>query len=80
MYFVLNRPWSSGRTGDTGWPDSGAGDAANDMKEAQWSTPTQPSLTDLVPEFEPGKPWKVTIECTLKMFRRLSVLLFVCAG
>ncbi|KAJ8951589.1 hypothetical protein NQ318_020466 [Aromia moschata] len=51
-------PWSSGRTGDTGWPDSGGGDTSNDVKDAQWSTTTQPSLTDLVPEFEPGKPWK----------------------
>nr|CAI5868467.1 unnamed protein product [Callosobruchus analis] len=53
-------PWSSGRAGgDTGWPDSGAGDSAGDVKDAaQWSTATQPSLTDLVPEFEPGKPWK----------------------
>ncbi|KAG5874249.1 hypothetical protein JTB14_027715 [Gonioctena quinquepunctata] len=51
-------PWSSGRTGDTGWPDSGTNDNSNDVKDAQWSTTTQPSLTDLVPEFEPGKPWK----------------------
>ncbi|XP_049826803.1 protein Gawky isoform X2 [Aethina tumida] len=51
-------PWSSGRSGDTGWPDSGGGDSSNDVKDAQWSTPAQPSLTDLVPEFEPGKPWK----------------------
>ncbi|CAG9864079.1 unnamed protein product [Phyllotreta striolata] len=58
---VLNStdgPWSSGRTGDTGWPDSSASDNSNDVKDAQWSTTTQPSLTDLVPEFEPGKPWK----------------------
>uniref|UniRef100_A0A6P7FND2 Protein Gawky n=1 Tax=Diabrotica virgifera virgifera TaxID=50390 RepID=A0A6P7FND2_DIAVI len=51
-------PWSTGRTGDTGWPDSSANDNSNDVKDAQWSTTTQPSLTDLVPEFEPGKPWK----------------------
>lgn len=54
-------PWSSGRSADTGWPDSGAGDSgAPDVKDAQWAAPTQPSLTDLVPEFEPGKPWKGT--------------------
>ncbi|XP_066140474.1 protein Gawky isoform X2 [Euwallacea fornicatus] len=51
-------PWSSGRSGDTGWPDSSGGDASNDVKEAQWTAAPQPSLTDLVPEFEPGKPWK----------------------
>ncbi|XP_056642244.1 protein Gawky isoform X1 [Diorhabda sublineata] len=58
---VLNSsdgPWSTGRTGDTGWPDAAASDTSNDVKDAQWSTTTQPSLTDLVPEFEPGKPWK----------------------
>lgn len=54
------RPWSSGRSGDTGWPDSGGVDSGNDIKDAQWpAVPPQPSLTDLVPEFEPGKPWKV---------------------
>ncbi|KAI4455914.1 trinucleotide repeat-containing protein [Holotrichia oblita] len=54
-------PWSSGRSTDTGWPDTGAGDSgAPDVKDAQWAAPTQPSLTDLVPEFEPGKPWKGT--------------------
>ena len=47
-----NGPWSSGRgRGDSGWPDSTPGDN-NDIKDAQWPT-------DLVPEFEPGKPWKV---------------------
>ncbi|XP_019771364.1 protein Gawky isoform X3 [Dendroctonus ponderosae] len=52
-------PWSSGRSGDTGWPDSGGVDSGNDIKDAQWTAvPPQPSLTDLVPEFEPGKPWK----------------------
>ncbi|XP_044759265.1 protein Gawky isoform X3 [Coccinella septempunctata] len=52
-------PWSSGRSGDTGWPDPTVGDVSND-KEPQWPTTAQPSLTDLVPEFEPGKPWKGT--------------------
>ncbi|KAF7266603.1 hypothetical protein GWI33_020105 [Rhynchophorus ferrugineus] len=51
-------PWSTGRSGDTGWPDSSGGDTSNDVKDAQWATTAQPSLTDLVPEFEPGKPWK----------------------
>ncbi|KAB0794077.1 hypothetical protein PPYR_13697 [Photinus pyralis] len=52
-------PWSSGRSADTGgWPDAGANDPVADNKDGQWSTSTQPSLTDLVPEFEPGKPWK----------------------
>lgn len=53
-------PWSTGRSADTGgWPDSSGADSTNDVKEAQWAPAPQPSLTDLVPEFEPGKPWKV---------------------
>ncbi|XP_050301424.1 protein Gawky isoform X2 [Anthonomus grandis grandis] len=52
-------PWSSGRSGDTGWPDSSGADTTNDVKDAQWGAAAQPSLTDLVPEFEPGKPWKI---------------------
>lgn len=69
----VSRPWSSGRTGDTGWPDSGTGDSSNDVKDAQWTTTTQPSLTDLVPEFEPGKPWKVQvyIRCIPLVFSNL---------
>ncbi|XP_017786901.1 PREDICTED: protein Gawky isoform X2 [Nicrophorus vespilloides] len=54
-------PWSSGRSnaGDGGWPDSAPGDTmGSDIKDVQWAAPSQPSLTDLVPEFEPGKPWK----------------------
>ncbi|BES99135.1 Trinucleotide repeat containing 6C [Nesidiocoris tenuis] len=42
---------------DTGWPDSGADD--NSSKD--WPSSSQPSsqgFSDLVPEFEPGKPWK----------------------
>lgn len=54
-------PWASGRSGDTGWPDSNTAENAPDVKDSQWPTPAQPSLTDLVPEFEPGKPWKVII-------------------
>ncbi|XP_065162947.1 protein Gawky isoform X3 [Atheta coriaria] len=47
-----NGPWSTvGRgRGDSGWPDSTPGENS-DLKDAQWPT-------DLVPEFEPGKPWK----------------------
>ncbi|XP_045477567.1 protein Gawky isoform X3 [Harmonia axyridis] len=52
-------PWSSGRSGDTGWPDPAVVDV-NSEKDSQWPTSAQPSLTDLVPEFEPGKPWKGT--------------------
>lgn len=60
-------PWASGRSGDTGWPDSNTADNAPDGKDSQWPTPAQPSLTDLVPEFEPGKPWKVLIVFTFPL-------------
>lgn len=61
LLILLFSPWSTGRSADTGWPDSGAVDTgAPDLKDAQWPTPpAQPTFTDLVPEFEPGKPWKV---------------------
>ncbi|XP_058815313.1 protein Gawky-like [Topomyia yanbarensis] len=47
--------WSTGRGSITdGWPDS-AGEATN----KDWPS-NQETFTDLVPEFEPGKPWKGT--------------------
>ncbi|XP_033214194.1 trinucleotide repeat-containing gene 6C protein isoform X3 [Belonocnema kinseyi] len=47
--------WSS-RLGDSGWPDAGNSDST-DGKDWQ---PGGAAFTDLVPEFEPGKPWKGT--------------------
>ncbi|XP_063980322.1 trinucleotide repeat-containing gene 6C protein isoform X2 [Diachasmimorpha longicaudata] len=46
--------WST-RLGDSGWPDAGNNDAT-DGKDWQ---PGSAAFTDLVPEFEPGKPWKM---------------------
>ncbi|XP_046413280.1 trinucleotide repeat-containing gene 6C protein-like isoform X3 [Neodiprion fabricii] len=46
--------WSS-RLGDSGWPDAGTSDST-DGKDWQ---PGGAAFTDLVPEFEPGKPWKM---------------------
>ncbi|XP_015596287.1 trinucleotide repeat-containing gene 6C protein isoform X2 [Cephus cinctus] len=46
--------WSS-RLGDSGWPDAGNSDST-DGKDWQ---PGGAAFTDLVPEFEPGKPWKM---------------------
>ncbi|XP_063224189.1 protein Gawky isoform X2 [Bacillus rossius redtenbacheri] len=48
---------------DTGWPDSSGTDTSGqpDNKEA-WPVTSQSgsaAFTDLVPEFEPGKPWKM---------------------
>ena len=48
---------------ETGWPDSSASDLAaggGEVKDS-WSSGTGSSsyaISDLVPEFEPGKPWK----------------------
>ncbi|XP_015177022.1 PREDICTED: trinucleotide repeat-containing gene 6C protein isoform X2 [Polistes dominula] len=47
--------WSS-RLGDSGWPDPGNSDSS-DAKDWQ---PGGAAFTDLVPEFEPGKPWRGT--------------------
>lgn len=46
--------WSS-RLGESGWPDAGNSDTT-DSKDWQQ---TGGAFSDLVPEFEPGKPWKV---------------------
>jgi trinucleotide repeat-containing gene 6 protein len=57
--------WSSvGRGGgDSGWPDSSAqGDGGNQSDGKEWpnsAAQAATAFTDLVPEFEPGKPWKV---------------------
>lgn len=49
--------WSSARNLTDGWPS----DANNENENKDWPA-AQPSpataFTDLVPEFEPGKPWK----------------------
>lgn len=47
--------WSTGRNISDGWPDP-----SNDSENKDWSV-GQPSTayTDLVQEFEPGKPWKI---------------------
>ncbi|KAG5681488.1 hypothetical protein PVAND_010918 [Polypedilum vanderplanki] len=54
---IHNEPstWSSGRN-DGGWPDS-----TMDADNKDWPSNNQsPAFTDLVPEFQPGKPWKGT--------------------
>ncbi|KAI5692347.1 hypothetical protein M8J76_016229 [Diaphorina citri] len=45
--------WSSVSQSGTGWPDS---DPSKDWPSSQ----ANQQFTDLVPEFEPGKPWKGT--------------------
>ncbi|XP_055689927.1 protein Gawky isoform X3 [Lutzomyia longipalpis] len=50
--------WSTGRSVTDGWPDTGVieSDASKDWPTGQ--TSPSAAFTDLVPEFEPGKPWK----------------------
>lgn len=53
----MYRTWSTGRSIGDGWPDT-----SNDNENKDWSVAsTAAAYTDLVQEFEPGKPWKVTV-------------------
>lgn len=70
MSLMSDSAWSSSRGGrDGGWPEGGAptpAPAAVDRHgDKVW--PDSPggghSYADLVPEFEPGKPWKVRWWC-----------------
>lgn len=56
-HLLLNRTWSSGRSVSDGWPDTTPDSENKDWPSAQQSPAA--AFTDLVPEFEPGKPWKV---------------------
>lgn len=51
----MNRTWSTGRNAGDGWPDP-----SSDSENKDWppQLPPATAFTDLVPEFEPGKPWK----------------------
>lgn len=48
--------WSTGRSINDGWPDPTNNSENKDWSVGQPSTAT--AYTDLVQEFEPGKPWK----------------------
>ncbi|XP_062546140.1 protein Gawky-like isoform X1 [Armigeres subalbatus] len=51
--------WSSGRSHMAdGWPDQSS--TGSDPENKDWNSPQDnAAFSDLVPEFEPGKPWKV---------------------
>ncbi|XP_023248225.1 protein Gawky isoform X7 [Copidosoma floridanum] len=51
--------WSS-RLGDSGWPDAGNSDSTDGKDWQTAQSAAGAAFTDLVPEFEPGKPWKGT--------------------
>lgn len=58
IYRALYSTWSTGRNIGDGWPDPSI-----DNENKDWSVaPTAAAYTDLVQEFEPGKPWKVTVD------------------
>lgn len=59
--YSFNRTWSSGRSNlADGWPDQPTGAGEPDNKD--WNTSQDnAAFSDLVPEFEPGKPWKVKV-------------------
>ncbi|XP_059609723.1 protein Gawky isoform X2 [Phlebotomus argentipes] len=52
--------WSTGRNVNDGWPDGGAIETENSKDWSTGQTSPSAAFTDLVPEFEPGKPWKGT--------------------
>lgn len=66
FYFCNFSTWStvSRSNSDTGWPDSTTNDITPDSKDSQWSSSQPPAnaFADIIPEFEPGKPWKVRID------------------
>ncbi|KAH8335847.1 hypothetical protein KR074_006314 [Drosophila pseudoananassae] len=57
--------WSTGRSIGDGWPD-----ASSDNENKDWSVAPQTAAatvyTDMVQEFEPGKPWKVKLYNCIK--------------
>lgn len=58
FYVCTYRTWSTGRSVTDGWPDTTPEQENKDWVNSQQAAA---SYTDLVPEFEPGKPWKVLI-------------------
>jgi trinucleotide repeat-containing gene 6 protein len=64
--------WSSGRNDAGGWPDS-----TIESENKDWPASNQsPAFTDLVPEFQPGKPWKVKLITNKRVNIPLIVLKF----
>lgn len=60
---LYDRTWSRSNS-EGGWPETSS--VADDGKE--WPNTSQANsqaFTDLVPEFEPGKPWKVGLINTI---------------
>jgi hypothetical protein len=52
------------RPNSDGWPEPSSDAGGQPDTKDSWPVTTQSSsaaFTDLVPEFEPGKPWKVII-------------------
>lgn len=57
------------RSNSDGWPESSSDGGGQPDSKDSWPVTTQSSsaaFTDLVPEFEPGKPWKVMIVASVR--------------
>lgn len=68
----MHRTWSTGRSIGDGWPDT-----SNDNENKDWSVAsTAAAYTDLVQEFEPGKPWKVTVGMFILSITTQAVIYF----
>lgn len=69
VYFNFSTWTNVGNRSDSGWPDN-----AEDNKEGWPNNGSNPQsnssssafASDLVPEFEPGKPWKVSLHIILR--------------
>lgn len=65
MIIVFYSTWSTGRSIGDGWPDPSSDNENKDWSVAQ-PTSAATAYTDLVQEFEPGKPWKVKLLIYIK--------------
>lgn len=68
FFFHLSNNFSTwtnvGARSDSGWPDNAEDNKdiwPNNGSNSQSNSTSSAFTTDLVPEFEPGKPWKVNI-------------------
>lgn len=74
--YIFNRTWSSGRsTLADGWPDQPSGAVGGGEPDNKDWNPSQDNaaFSDLVPEFEPGKPWKVKVIARPPPFDRQGI-------
>jgi trinucleotide repeat-containing gene 6 protein len=58
LYLCLSSTWSTSlsQSSSSGWPDQPP--INQQQQQSQQQQQVEDSFGDLVPEFEPGKPWK----------------------